>query len=136
METNIIYKSVKEIDKKKLEELFLSLNWSSGKYPDKLAEALKNYGSVFTAWHGEKLIGLIGTMDDGVMTAYTHYLLVNPVYQGKGIGRKLVEMTKEYYDSYLKIVLVAYTDAIDFYKSCGFEASHDGLPMYITSMDD
>ncbi len=133
---DITYKNVKDIDKDELEELFLSLNWSSGKYPDKLAEALKNYGSVYTAWDGGRLIGLIGTMDDGVMTAYVHYLLVNPEYQGKGIGRKLVEMTKEYYADYLKIVLVAYTNAIDFYVSCGFDASHDGLPMYITSMDD
>ena len=62
---DITYKNVKDIDKDELEELFLSLNWSSGKYPDKLAEALKNYGSVFTAWDGGRLIGLIGTMDDG-----------------------------------------------------------------------
>ena len=133
---DIIYKDTKDLNKDDLERLFLSVEWSSGKYPQMLANALNNYGSVFTAWHNDKMVGLIGSMDDGIMTAYIHYLLVDPEYQGKGIGRKLIEMTKGYYDKYLRIVLVAYGNTIGFYESCGFKGHNDSCPMYLTEMDD
>lgn len=46
-------------------------------------------GAVYiSAWDGEKLIGLINALDDGELTAYVHYLLVNPEYQKDGIGTK------------------------------------------------
>jgi len=73
-----------------LEDLFLSVEWSSGHYPDKLAIAMQNYETVYTAWNGDTLVGLISAMDDGIMTAYIHYLLVRPEYQGKGIGQQLI----------------------------------------------
>lgn len=33
-----------------------------------------------------RLAGLVAVMDDGTMTAYVHYLLVYPRYQGYGVG--------------------------------------------------
>ena len=33
---------------KELEELFLSVEWSSGHYPDKIETAMRNYQTVFT----------------------------------------------------------------------------------------
>lgn len=131
---NIIYKDTHEFKPEDLEELFLSVEWQSGKYPEKLITAMQNYKTVFTAWDGGRLIGLISAMDDGVMTAYVHYLLVNPEYQGNGVGRKLAEMTKEHYKDYLKIALIAESDAIDFYLNCGFEKVDTASPMYISKL--
>ena len=68
------------------------------------------------------------------MTAYVHYLLVMPEYQRQGIGRKLMEMIKDEYKSYLKIVLIAYSDGLNFYRSLGFEAPENSHPMYLTEM--
>lgn len=131
---DIIYKSVKGFSETELQDLFLSVDWSSGHYPDKLALAMKNYGSVFTAWDNDKLVGLISSLDDGVMTAYVHYLLVNPDYQGKGIGRQLVHLTTDYYKDYLRIVLIAYNEGITFYKNCDFIPAEDKTAMFITSL--
>ena len=100
----IVYKDIHEFKKEDLESLFLSVEWSSGHYPDKLVVAMQNFETVYTAWDGDQLVGLICAMDDGIMTAYVHYLLVRPEYQHLGIGRKLVEMIKEYYQEYLRIV--------------------------------
>lgn len=130
----IIYKDTHDFSSEQLQELFLSVEWSSGHYPDKLVTAMKNFETVFSAWDGNKLIGMICAMDDGIMTAYVHYLLVNPEYQGKNIGRKLVRMVKEKYSDYLRIVLVAYNDEIEFYENCGFRKSDDSSPMFITSL--
>ncbi|MCI8752359.1 MAG: hypothetical protein HFH66_13605 [Lachnospiraceae bacterium] len=52
----VIYKEIKEFSKKELEELFLSVNWDSGKYPEKLAIVMKNSSNVISAWDNEKLI--------------------------------------------------------------------------------
>ena len=73
-------------------------------------------------------------MDDGVMTAYVHYLLVDPEHQGMGIGKKLTDMMKEKYKDYLRILLVAYDDGVGFYEALGFEKSDHASPMYITSL--
>lgn len=128
------YKSTHEFNKKELQDLFLSVNWSSGNFPDKLVIAMRNYKTVYTAWDNEKLIGLICAMDDGIMTAYIHYLLVDPHYQNLGVGKTLIEKIKEAYKDYLRIVLVAYDKGIGFYKSCGFELAKDSSAMYITSL--
>lgn len=130
----ICYKSIHEFNQKDLQNLFLSVNWSSGHFPEKLVIAMKNFETVYSAWDGEKLIGLICAMDDGIMTAYIHYLLINPAYQKSGIGKTLVEKMKEHYQSYLRIVLVAYDKELNFYKSCGFEPAKNASAMFITEL--
>ena len=131
---DIIYQDIHDFDKQELQELFLSVEWSSGHFPDKLVEAMKHFETVYTAWDCNKLIGLICAMDDGIMTAYIHYLLVRPEYHHLGIGKRLVEMVKEHYADYLRIVLVAYNEELDFYTSCGFKKAEDASAMFITSL--
>lgn len=131
---HIGYKTIQDIDPIQLQRLFLSLEWSSGHYPDKLHAAMKNYKTVYTAWDGDKLVGLLSAMDDGIMTAYIHYFLVDPNYHRQGIGRKLMKMAKQHYQEYLRIVLIAYDSAVPFYESCGFEKGRDETPMFITSL--
>ena len=79
----IEYKDIHEYSKEDLERLFLSVDWSSGHFPDKLVAAMENYKAVYSAWDGSRLVGLICAMDDGIMNAYVHYLLVDPAYHGK-----------------------------------------------------
>ena len=131
---NIAYKDTKIFEPEELQDLFFSVEWSSGHYPEKLVIAMKNSSSVFTAWNNEKLIGLINTLDDGIMTAYVHYLLVNPAYQRRGIGKELVRLVSEKYKDYLRIVLIAYDKEVNFYKQCGFTAGDKKTPMFITSL--
>ena len=130
----ITYKNIHDFKQSDLQELFLSVDWSSGHYPEKLVIAMKNFETVYTAWDKDKLVGLICAMDDGVMTAYIHYLLVNPDYQDMGIEKKLVEKMKDRYKDYLRIVIVAYNEEIGFYESCGFEKADGASPMFITKL--
>ena len=130
----IKYKNTHDFNTEQLQDLFLSVEWSSGHYPEKLVVAMKNFETVYTAWDKDKLIGLVCAMDDGVMTAYVHYLLVNPAYQKMGIGKRLVEKIKSKYAEYLRIVVVAYNAELDFYESCGFKKADDASPMFITTL--
>lgn len=131
---SILYRSEKKILCEQLADLFLSVDWASGHYPDRLCRAIGNSDQVFSAWDGEMLVGLLNVLDDGEMTAYAHYLLVRPEYQHKGIGKELIRMLKETYKDYLRIVLVSYNDEIPFYERCGFKASEGSTPMFITSL--
>ena len=134
MEKAIAYRDTREFSRDELERLFMSVNWSSGHFPDRLAAAMRNYGTVLSAWDAERLVGLICAMDDGVMNAYIHYLLVDPEYQGTGIGRTLVAMTRRRYADYLRICVIAYDDALRFYERCGFEKSAGTSSMCVTSL--
>ena len=131
---SITYKDTHDFSEQDLKDLFLSVEWSSGHFPDKLVIAMKNFKTVISAWDGDKLVGMICAMDDGIMNAYVHYLLVRPEYQGKGIGRELVERVKEIYKDYLRVVVVAYNEELSFYENCGFKKADDASAMFITSL--
>lgn len=132
--SNVAIREIHEFSAEQLKDLFLSVGWSSGHFPERLVVAMRNFESVYTAWDGEALVGLICAMDDGSMTAYVHYLLVRPEYHGQGIGKALVARIKERYSDYLRIVVVAYDDEIGFYENCGFEKAKGASPMFITEL--
>ena len=130
----IEYKDTHEFKREDLERLFLSVEWSSGHYPDKLVIAMRNFDTVYSAWDGDKPVGMICAMSDGIMNAYVHYLLVDPDHQGMEIGRKLVEMVKEKYKDFLRIAVIGYDKELSFYENCGFEKSNESSPLFITSL--
>ena len=130
----IEYKDTHDFNCKDLERLFLSVEWSSGHFPDKLVVAMRNFKTVYSAWDDRKLIGMICAMDDSVMNAYVHYLLVDPDYHGQSIGKTLVDMVKQKYKDYLRIAVIAYDEELPFYERCGFVKSKDASPMFITSL--
>ena len=69
----IVYKEEKSFTQEQVQELFLSVRWVSGNYPEQLYRALLNSQTVFTAWGGDKLVGLVRAIDDGVLLAYMHF---------------------------------------------------------------
>ena len=128
----IDYKDEKDFTPEELKTLFLSVNWSSGNYPEKLVIAMKNSDQVITAWDGTKLIGLINSISDKIMTVYFHYLLVMPEYHSQGIGKTLVDKMLALYQDYARKAVIAYNSEVEFYEKCGFEQHSDKTPMFIT----
>ena len=129
---NIEYRETKDFTEKEIEELFLSVNWLSGKYPSRLIKALKSSSLVITAWDGSKLVGLIRALDDGEMVAFLHYFLVRPDYQGNGIAAQLLTITKKRYKDYLYInIMPDERQNISFYQRHGFTLLDDGAAMQI-----
>ncbi len=133
---SIIYKNTHNFSKRELEELFLSVEWSSGEFPEKLVIAMRNINCIYSAWDGEELVGLISAMDDGVMNAYINYLLVKPEYQLKGIGKTLVEKVKQHYKDYQRIAVITMHEKSRFYEYCEFEKREDKVPLFLTELED
>lgn len=132
----IIYTEEKKFTQEQVEELFLSVNWISGKYPQRLYKALMHSSTVLTAWDGEQLVGLVRVLDDSEMLAYIHYVLVNPKYQGQGIAVAMIEKIKEKYKDYLYINgMPEERKNAAFYEKLGFQVMPDGVAMQICNYE-
>ena len=60
----IVFTEEKKFTREKVQELFLSVGWISGQYPARLYKALMNSSTVFTAWDGDRLVGLVRLLED------------------------------------------------------------------------
>ena len=129
---NIIYRTDRDFTQIQLQGLFKSVEWLSGNYPERLKKALDNCETVITAWDGEQLVGLINAIDDGELTAYIHYLCVNPKYQKCGIGKELLRRVKDKYKNFLYTIVIAENiDLVKYYESNGFDSEQNTTVMEI-----
>lgn len=127
---DITYTTERNFTKDDVRELFSSVGWVSANYPKRLLAALMGSSMVFTAWKGVHLAGLVRVFDDGSMTAYVHYVLVDPEYQGHGIAGHLMSMVKDHYKDYLYVeVMPEESRNASFYQQHGFSIMQDGIAM-------
>lgn len=128
----ITYKDQKEFTPAQLEALFRSVGWASGRYPERLAQAMRGSSRVLSAWDGERLVGLIRSLDDGCAAAFIHYLLVRPDYQKYHIGGTLLSKLLEGYRDYLYIkIMPSDKSVVPFYEKYGFRVCDHYCAMQI-----
>ena len=133
---NIEIKETKEINAEKIIKLYKANKWSSAEKPDLLYKALMNSDSLITAWDGNRLVGLGNAISDGYLVVYYPHLLVHPDYQGKGIGRMIVDRFQKKYGNFHQQLLTADGKAIDFYRKCGFKKAGSTQSMWIYQGDE
>ncbi|MDK0862781.1 GNAT family N-acetyltransferase [Clostridium perfringens] len=112
-------------DIKSISSLYESAGWFDYTEDlEKLEEAFKNSLKIISAWHEEKLIGLIRVVGDGLTIIYIQDIVVLPEYQGNGIGRGLIySVLDEYKDVKQRILISEDKDSsIEFYKNIGFKS--------------
>ena len=133
----LTYTEEKKFTKEQVQQLFLSVHWISGNYPQRLYKALMNSSTVLTVWDEEKLVGLIRVLDDTEMLAQIHYVLVHPDYQGQGIAGKMIEYIKEKYKDFLYIeVMPEDKNNVSFYMKHGFCVMENGAAIQICNYDN
>lgn len=126
------YTEEKKFTKEQVQQLFLSVGWISGNYPERLYKALMHSSTVLTVWDGEKLIGLARALDDTEMLAQIHYVLVYPEYQEHGIAGKMIEYIKEKYKDFLYIEgMPDDKENVPFYEKHGFSVMENGAAIQI-----
>lgn len=131
----ITYDDRREFSPGQLAELFESVGWESGRYPNRLAAGLRASSRVISAWDGERLVGLIRALDDGATVAFLHYLLVRPEYQGMHIGGELMErMLAGYRDMLYIKIMPSDPNTVSFYAKYGFESYDNYSAMMIKRM--
>jgi predicted N-acetyltransferase YhbS len=75
---------------------------------------------VITAWDGDTLVGVARSVTDWCWSCYLADLAVQPGYQKEGIGRQLIELTREKAGEQTMILLLSVPDAMTYYPKVGF----------------
>jgi len=93
--------------------------------PERLGKMLRAYNLVVTAWRGELLVGIATCWTDYAYSAYLADLAVAADQQRSGIGRALVELTRETVGSRVTLILLSAPAAVTYYPRIGMERFTD-----------
>ena len=116
-------------------EIFRANQRPAAENPEELLEALRDSHSLVTARMSGMLVGLGNAISDGHMVVYYPYLVVHPQFQGRGIGRKIMETLQNEYSNFHRQVLIAEEPSVEFYRAVGFEPSEKFQAMWLERRD-
>lgn len=74
---------------------------------------------IVTAWYNDILIGVSRSITDWVWSCYLADLAIHPDYKKGGIGKKLVQLTKEKLGDQSMILLLSVPTAMEYYPKIG-----------------
>lgn len=112
-----------KVDFEQLQHLFIKTAfWARSRNIDELEIAIANSNPVVTVWDKERLIGFARATSDGIYRAAIWDVVVDPDYQGAGLGRKLVQTVLSHpLVSRVERVYLTTTHKQSFYERIGFE---------------
>ena len=88
---------------------------------ERIQKMYENSNLVVTAWDDEKLVGICRSITDWVWSCYLADLAVDPDYKKSGIGRGLIQETRDKVGEQSMILLLSVPTALDYYPKVGFE---------------
>lgn len=102
------------------------------KDPDRIRKMYEHSNLVVTAWDGSTLIGVSRSITDWAWSCYLADLAVNPGYQKAGIGKRLIELTKEKVGDQVMILLLSVPTAMAYYPKVGFTKEDRAFTIFRT----
>ena len=108
------------VQPEQIAELRKSVGWNGMEVS--LRKSLANSYFYICCFDDDKLIGYLDVVSNGVTDAYIQDVTVNPAYQGKGIGTKLMNtaIDKLKHDGVYAISVLFEEKLLTFYKKFGF----------------
>jgi len=95
-----------------------------------LEQALQSSWYVVCAYDGDKLVGFGRLVSDGIVHAMIYDMIVDPAYQGQGVGTQILKRLVEYCRAahIRDIQLFCARGKRPFYEKNGFTARPDDAP--------
>lgn len=93
----------------------------------RISSMYRNSNLIVTAWAGIKLVGVARSLTDYNYCCYLSDLAVREEYKQLGIGKKLIELTKEKTGDEVMLLLLSAPGATEYYPKLGFETVHNGF---------
>jgi ribosomal protein S18 acetylase RimI-like enzyme len=87
----------------------------------RIAQMLRYGNLTITAWHGDQLVGFARSLTDYCFCCYLSDLAVRGDFQRRGIGKKLIELTKAQVGEQTTLLLLAAPAAKDYYPKTGMD---------------
>jgi len=81
---------------------------------------LENSNLIISAWDKNKLVGISRSVTDYNYCCYLSDLAVDEEYQGQGIGKELLKITKKSLRASCMIILLSAPEAVNYYPHLGF----------------
>ena len=94
---------------------------------ERIRKMFNNSDIVITAWENNSLIGVVRSLTDFCWCCYLSDLAVRQDVKVKGIGRKLIELTRAKAGSQSMILLLSVAGAMEYYPKIGFEKVQNGF---------
>jgi N-acetylglutamate synthase-like GNAT family acetyltransferase len=82
---------------------------------------------VITARNNDQLIGVARSLTDFCYCCYLSDLAVRKEYQNSGIGKKLINLTKERIGDQTMLLLLSAPTAMEYYPKIGFNKVQNGF---------
>jgi N-acetylglutamate synthase-like GNAT family acetyltransferase len=94
---------------------------------ERILKMFVNSNLIITAWDEELLVGIARSLTDFCYCCYLSDLAVREEYKHKGIGKKMIELTKTIVGENSMLLLLAAPSAIDYYPKVGLEKVDNGF---------
>lgn len=88
---------------------------------------LDNANLIITAWDGIELIGIARSLTDYSYCCYLSDLAVKKEYQKSGIGKTLIELTRDAIGEQSMLLLLSAAPAMEYYPKTGFTKVENGF---------
>jgi N-acetylglutamate synthase-like GNAT family acetyltransferase len=88
---------------------------------ERMARMLAGSNLIITARENGKLVGIARSITDGAWSTYLADLAVDPNAQKSGIGKRLVQLTKEAVGDESMVLLLSVPTAMEYYPKIGME---------------
>lgn len=109
-----------EVDWSYICTLFEKVNWRI-RQPEEIARAFRASTWTLFVFKGEQIVGFGRTIDDGRYYAMLGDIIVDPDFQGNGLGKKIVSTLNAQLENYHFVTLTAAPGKGNFYKSLGWK---------------
>lgn len=87
---------------------------------ERISKMYENSNLVVTAWQYDQLVGVARCITDWAWSCYLADLAVRKELKGAGIGKRLLEVTKETLGKESMILLLSVPTAFEYYPKVGF----------------
>lgn len=87
---------------------------------ERIKKMLENSDLLVTAWADELLVGISRSITDWAWSCYLADLAVRKEYKHAGIGRKLIDITKQTVGVQSMVLLLSVPTAMEYYPKVGF----------------
>ena len=87
---------------------------------NRIKKMYDNSNLIVTAWDDTKLVGVSRSTTDWAWSCYLADLAVNSNYKKAGIGKKLIDLTKEKVGDQVMVLLLSVPTAMTYYPKVGF----------------